>query len=339
MDLAQGVSPYLKLPYCNTGEPSSRKAVYFEIDRKIVNQAKKLARSCGSSLFFYYSSVFAVLLLGYNGESSCLLSYQVNRRPAKFKGLFNAFVDSMPLRADLQTQTTTKDLLLAAANQRRESKKYTGSLFEDFLTRLRKERGDKFDANLFNVAVNQTALLGNNVPLSLDGVNTLQLLPPETEMSNDLVLEIEIEDATQCRLSYNGMHFSHEFAQKMVEEFKKLIKLTVKYPESALIELLQFRNQEKPESSPPGLSPNHMQKRLWFLHKMEGNQAHAYNSPLFWEITGEMVLEALEFALEQLLKRHESLRTIFPDHQGEPSLMVLAPQPLSLKLEKEEEAA
>ncbi|MEA3333646.1 MAG: condensation domain-containing protein, partial [Pseudomonadota bacterium] len=145
-----------------------------------------------------------------------------------------------------------------------------------------------------------------------------------------------------------------EFAEKIADEFKKLVELTVKHPESALIELLQFRDQRKPgigsrkpeniipakpdhkeqKSAAPKLSPSHMQKRLWFLHKMEGDQAHAYNSPLFWEITGEPKVKVLEFALNKLLERHESLRTIFPDNRGEPSLLVLAPQPLSLQIEK-----
>ncbi|MEA1922932.1 MAG: amino acid adenylation domain-containing protein, partial [Pseudomonadota bacterium] len=353
MDLAKGVSPYLKLPYCDTGKPATRKAVYIELDREIVDQVKKLARSYNSTLFFYYSSIFAALLLGYSSQKACLLHYQINRRPAKFKGLFNPFVDSMPLRAEMQTHTTTKDIILAVSEQRSASKKYTGSLFEDFLTRLRSERCEKFDANLFNIGVNQAALL-TNTPLPLDGVNTRQLTPPESEMSNDLILEIEIVDAAQCRLSYNGKRFSPEFAEKIADEFKKLVELTVKHPESALIELLQFRDQRKPgigsqkpeniipakpdhkeqKSAAPKLSPSHMQKRLWFLHKMEGDQAHAYNSPLFWEITGEPNIKALKFALDKLLERHESLRTIFPDNRGEPLLVVLPPQPLSLRIEE-----
>ncbi|MCK5679318.1 hypothetical protein KAI46_00730, partial [bacterium] len=342
MNLAKGVSPHLKLPYCNTGEPAARKAVYLEIDREIVNQVKKLARTCGSSLFFYYSSVFAALLLRYSGESACLLSYQIDRRPAKFKGQFSVFVDSMPLRAEVQSHTTIKDMLLAAAEQRRASKKHNGSLFEDFQTRLRKDRGDKFDANLFNIGVNQASLT-TNIPFPLDGVKTFQLPPTETEMSNDLVLEVEIQDAAQCRLSYNGMHFSREFSDNLAAEFKKLVELTVIQSNAPLTQLLQSLVQEKPQALMPKteesqidattLSPSHMQKRLWFLHKMEGNQAHAYNSPLFWEITGDLKIKALEFALEQLLERHESLRTIFPDNRGEPSLVVQAPYPLSLRVE------
>ncbi|MCD6292997.1 MAG: hypothetical protein J7M09_06030, partial [Deltaproteobacteria bacterium] len=245
MNLAKGVSPYLQLPYSDTGEPANRKAVYFKIDQEIVGQAKELARSCGSTLFFYYSSVFAALLLSYSDESACLLSYQIDRRPAKFKSQFNVFVDSMPLRAEIQAQTTIKDMLQAAAEQRRASKKHTGSLFEDFLNRLRKERGDKFDANLFNIGVNQASLT-TNIPFPLDGVKTSPLPPPESEMNSDMILEIEIQDAAQCRLSYNGMHFSRDFAEGVVKEFKQLVVLTVKHPELALIELLQFRDQEKP---------------------------------------------------------------------------------------------
>nr|WP_239149042.1 non-ribosomal peptide synthase/polyketide synthase [Streptomyces sp. SID12501] len=57
------------------------------------------------------------------------------------------------------------------------------------------------------------------------------------------------------------------------------------------------------------------QQRLWLLHRIDGPGA-TYNIPAAWRLTGALRLDALTTAVRDLAVRHESLRTVFPEHDG-----------------------
>ncbi|TDC90506.1 non-ribosomal peptide synthetase [Actinomadura sp. 7K507] len=75
----------------------------------------------------------------------------------------------------------------------------------------------------------------------------------------------------------------------------------------------------------PGVVPlSYAQQRLWFLNRLEGASA-TFNMPVALRLTGALDLDALRDALADVVARHESLRTIFPDGSGSPRQLVLDP--------------
>lgn len=88
----------------------------------------------------------------------------------------------------------------------------------------------------------------------------------------------------------------------------------------ALLERLLREKAGQPATAP--LSSG--QERLWFLDRLEPNSP-LYNIPTALRLTGELNETALRDALNEIVRRHEALRTTFASNEGAPVQKVNAP--------------
>ncbi|MFQ4143782.1 amino acid adenylation domain-containing protein [Chlorogloeopsis sp. ULAP02] len=83
------------------------------------------------------------------------------------------------------------------------------------------------------------------------------------------------------------------------------------------------RNQEIPLSF--------AQQRLWFLNQWEGENA-SYNESIAVRLKGLLNLSALQHSLNEIVRRHEVLRTTFICVDGKPTQVISPDLPLSLSI-------
>jgi amino acid adenylation domain-containing protein len=73
------------------------------------------------------------------------------------------------------------------------------------------------------------------------------------------------------------------------------------------------------------------QQRLWFLDQLEPGGV-SYNIPGAVRLRGPLDLDALARSLTEIVRRHESLRTVFPTAAGEPYQLVRPPHVVEVPL-------
>lgn len=83
--------------------------------------------------------------------------------------------------------------------------------------------------------------------------------------------------------------------------------------------------QARPHDGPLPLS--FAQERLWFLHRLQGS-CSPYKIPVALRLQGALDLAALEAAANDVMARHEILRTVFSDTPEGPRQIIVSPEHL-----------
>ncbi|MBD0264764.1 MAG: AMP-binding protein, partial [Tolypothrix sp. Co-bin9] len=147
-------------------------------------------------------------------------------------------------------------------------------------------------------------------PLSTMGLDSLKVFEIKNRIEVDLEVDISIADF------FEGM------------SVRSLVtKILAQITTEAFIPAKSFSQVQKAEVYPLSFA----QQRLWFLDQLEpGNPA--YNISLAVNLKGELDVLLVEQSINEIIRRHETLRTTFTRVNGQPVQIIAASLKLSLSI-------
>ena len=115
------------------------------------------------------------------------------------------------------------------------------------------------------------------------------------------------------------------FQTSVLSELAEFIERKLRHDGEHIEKPLQHVSRERP------LPLSFAQQRLWFLDQLEpGNPL--YNTPGALRLQGRLDTAALEQALSEIVRRHETLRTTFDASEETPVQVISAPRPVTIPL-------
>ena len=124
-----------------------------------------------------------------------------------------------------------------------------------------------------------------------------------------------------------------QILSRLREMLRCEIPLRLLFEAPTVAELARSIEKLIPESTTPELPPiipasrnkpiplSTNQEHLWTVDQMIPG-THFFNVPLIYQLSGNLNVEALQNSLKEIIRRHEILRTAFPELQGRPVQIV-----------------
>jgi amino acid adenylation domain-containing protein len=144
------------------------------------------------------------------------------------------------------------------------------------------------------------------------------------ELGGHSLLATQLVSRVQEALSVE-LPVSRIFQTPVLSELAEFVAQKLKHGVQDSETSLRHVSREQP------LPLSFAQQRLWFLDQLEpGNPL--YNTPGALRLQGTLDVVALEKALSEIVRRHETLRTVFDISQETPVQIISAPRPLAIPL-------
>ncbi|NEQ78176.1 MAG: amino acid adenylation domain-containing protein, partial [Okeania sp. SIO2C9] len=142
----------------------------------------------------------------------------------------------------------------------------------------------------------------------------------QMQMIEEFLFELRNQDI-QLWLEGDQLHYSApegKLTPTLLAQLRERKEEVLSFLYSAKQSVYSQQSQIKPierNGNPPPLS--YAQQRLWFIEKM-ALSSNAYNMPLVLHLVGQLDYIALQKSLNQIIARHETLRTTFSEINGTP---------------------
>ncbi|MEY9968104.1 amino acid adenylation domain-containing protein [Streptacidiphilus sp. MAP12-16] len=326
------------------GTASGRGAVLrAELDPELHRDLLACAREHDATLFMVLQAAFAAVLARLGAGDDIPLGMPVaGRTDEALEDLVGFFVNTLVLRADVSGDPTFSELLARVRTADLGAFAHQDLPFERLVEELNPVR------SLARHPLFQTMLLLQShagVTADFPGLRARAEVVELEVAKFDLTVELaETRDAggdpsgITLLLKYATDLFDREFMELLAEGFTRILRVAAKDPgirpsriEAPTIDTAIARRGSHAMDRTDDIPLSYAQRRLWFLNKMEGPNS-TYNVAHTIRLRGPVDVTALRTAVADVVIRHEALRTVFHEIDGEPYQCVVGAEDARLDI-------
>jgi amino acid adenylation domain-containing protein len=329
----------------------------FQLGQEPTQRLKALARQEGTTAFVVLLASFHALLYRLTGAEDIVVGTPTfARSKPEFMPVVGDFVNSVPLRARVAPSTTFRALVAQLRDTVLQALDAQEFPFPLLVQRLQPERNSGrsplFDAffvlQRFDQVKGFQELItggGNDAPIEAGGLRLASYPVPQQEGQFDLDLRAGERDGVLYGVfNYSTDLFDEATVRGFTADYLALADAVGRDPDIALgsvDEVLRAAGAgadetgdadgPRPVSRDRPLPVSVVQQRLWSQDRVDRGLA-LHNAGGGLHLYGPLDVEALRRALDELERRHESLRTRIVELGGAPTAEVLAPAGIRLEV-------
>jgi len=314
------------------------------LPRSLSDAIQHFSTSRGSTFFVTVLSAFKLLLHLYSQQTDIAVGTQVaGRGRVELENLIGLFINTVVFRTDLSGNPSFQELIERVRETAVQSVANQDVPFEQVLAALapapNPSRNPLFPVNF----ICQRDFVK---PLQFSGL-TLRAIPSKSQGAlYDLnVFFVERPDGWRLSCEYNTDLYEQATAERILEQYRSLLEQVIEKPEKRISEFrCALRDSEEPHHEAAADADTYMlpaslcQRRFRLLDQlMPGNPA--FNMPVTLRLRGQLDLFALQQSIDDLVLRHEALRTAFGVADGEPVQLVASHLKVNIQVQSLEHVA
>ncbi|MEX2592395.1 MAG: amino acid adenylation domain-containing protein, partial [Anditalea sp.] len=260
----------------------------FRIDSILSGKIRAIAKQEGATLFMTLLAAFKVLLYRYSSqEDICVGTVMAGRQQTETEDLIGYFINTLPLRSQLDGKASFTDLLEQIKNTTLDAYANQEVPFERIVAAVAVERVENQNP-LF-----QVMFLLQNVPevpqLNLNGASVSKMEVPQKTSKFDLTFSLtETAEGLMGTVEYRTDLYQEQTIEKMMGHYQQLLHSITGNPEASIGKLKMLTSEEKHQL-------------------LISNNNNAFNYP-----TGKTIIDLFE---EQVLKNPHGKALVFEGQQ------------------------
>ena len=218
--------------------------VYAEVDKLNTEKINNLAKNLGVTPYMFLLSAYYILLSKYTSQEDIIVGTPiVNRNSSELYDIVGMFVNSLPLRVNIDSSLTFSNFINHVKKICLESYKYQNYPFDELVSKLNFTRDTSRNPLFDTMFIYQS---NGYTPVSFNGINAEYYIPKSKISKFDLSLEV-IPNGETLSLSfeYATKLFDEDFIKNLSSHYINILNAILENTEIKIANIDMLSKEEK----------------------------------------------------------------------------------------------